>query len=250
MTMSQQPQRTPETLRSLLLGTITGLALLGLAGLAGCAGGPGSGVQIEWVNVVQFGGIQYVASISSIGRAPTDADVGPVFATVQFKLADNVHDPSYQLKDGDAAFLDAGTPVSTVRGYAPTFRLVARFASRLTFYEADTDPHARTGADLLDIGGKVHAIGVNSQQDGTTELGVVKDPAQVRALVAMVLHAAVNQRYQERDSATYFIAFHLDDGTAVTRAYWLGSGELARGILLPQAFGDAVRHALAARSAG
>ncbi len=248
--MSQRPRCTPETLRSLLLGTVTPVALLGLAGLAGCAGGPGLGVQIEWVNVVQFGGIQYMASTSPIGRAPTDADVGPVFATVQFKFADNVHDPGYQLKDGDAAFLDAGTPVSSVRGYAPTFRLVARCAGRLTFYEADTNPHASTGADLLDIGGKVHAIGVNSQQDGTTELGVVKDPTQVVALVTMIFDAPVNQRTQERDSASYFLAFHLDDGTAVTRAYWLGSGELARGILLPPGFGDAVRHALAARSAG
>jgi hypothetical protein len=245
--MRQQPRHGPVLLQTFLLGSVTGLALLGLAA---CAGEPGFGVQIDWVNVVQFGGIQYVATIDRGGRAPTDADVGPVFATVHFKLADNVHDPSYRLKDGDAAFLDAGTPVYSVPGYAPTFRLVARLTSRLTFYEADTNPHAHSGADLLDIGGKVRSIGVNSQQDGTTELGVVKDPTQVLALVTMVLGAKVNQSYQERDSASYFIAFHLDDGTAVTRAYWLGSGELSRGILLPPAFGDAIQRAVAARSTG
>jgi hypothetical protein len=168
-------------------------------------------VQIEWVNVVQFGGVQYVANMSRVGRAPTDADVGPVFATVQFKLADNVHDPNYWLKDGDAAYLDAGIPVYRVRGYAASFRLVARFADRLTFYEADTNPHATTGADLLDISGKVHSIGINSQQDGRTELGAIRDPTQVGALVAMILHAHVDQQYQEPDSATYFIALYLDD---------------------------------------
>jgi hypothetical protein len=207
-------------------------------------------VQIEWVNIVQFGGIQYVASMSQVGRAPMDADVGLVFATVQFKLADNVHDPNYRLKDGDAAYLDAGTSVYRVRGYAPTFRLVARFAGRLTFYEADTNPHATTGADLLDIGGKVRSIGINSQQDGKTELGAIRDPTQVGALVAMILHAPVNPQYQESDSATYFIALYLDDGTAVTCAYWLNSGELARGIVLPSAFGAAVQHAVATPSSG
>jgi hypothetical protein len=207
-------------------------------------------VQIEWVNLVQFGGIQYVANTSQVGRAPTDADVGPVFATVQFKLADNVHDPNYQLKDGDAAYLDSGTPVYRVHGYAASFRLVARFASRLTFYEADTNPHATTGADLLDIGGKVQSIGINRQQDGKTELGAIRDPTQVGALVTMILHAPVNPQYQESDSATYFIALYLDDGTAVTRAYWLGSGELARGILLPSAFGAAIQQALGTPSSG
>lgn len=240
----------PLIFQTLLLGIISA-TLLGLSGLAGCAaGGPGSGVQIDWINFVQFKGIQYVARTTPIGRAPTDADVGPVFATVQFKLNGNVHDPSYQTKDGDAAFLDAGTSVYSVKGYVSTFRLVARFADRLTFYEADTNPHASTGADLLDIGGKVHTIGVNSQRDGTTEIGAVTDPTSVVTLVEMVLHAPVNQQYQERDSATYFIVFHLDDGTAVSRPYWSGSGELAHGILLPPAFGAAVQQVVAAAPAG
>jgi hypothetical protein len=60
----------------------------------------------------------------------------------------------------------------------------------------------------------------------------------------MVLSAHVAQGYQEHDSPTYFIAFHLDDGTVVTRAYWLSSGQLARGILLPALFGVAVQAAL------
>jgi hypothetical protein len=247
--MRQRPRRVPVLLQTFLCG---GLTYLGLLGLAACARGVSETVVIDWVDVVQFGGIRYLAKINPSGRAPTDADVGPVFATVRFKVADNVHDPGYRLKDGDATFLDVGTPVYSVSGYAPTFRLVARshLDGRLLFYEADTNPHAHSSADVLDIGGKVRSIGVNSQQDGTTELGVVKDPTQVLALVTMVLDAHVNQGYQERDSATYFVAFHMDDGTAVTRAFWRGSGELERGIFLPPAFGDALQRAVAARAAG
>jgi hypothetical protein len=224
---------------SLLTGA---LALLALLGLSACSNV--QNVQIDWANFVRFGGITYVATADRVGRLPTDADLGPVFATVHFRLNGNVHDPNYQTKDGDAAYLDAGTTVYTVQGYVPTFRLIALFAGRLTLYEADTNPHATIGADLLDIGGKVRYIGINSEQDDTTELGAVKDPAQVAALVAMVLAAHVDQSFQEHNSSTYFIAFHLDDGTAVTRAYWLSSGELARGILLPAPFGAAIQAAL------
>jgi len=45
---------------------------------------------------------------------------------------------------------------------------------------------------------------------------------------------------------SYFIAFHLGDGTIVTRAYSRDSGELYRGITLPEAFGTAVEQALSA----
>ena len=54
-----------------------------------------------------------------------------------------------QAKDGDAAFLDIGTRVYTVKGYLPTFRLAAYLDGVLQLYEADTNPCARTGADLL-----------------------------------------------------------------------------------------------------
>jgi hypothetical protein len=223
-----------------LFSLITGaLALMALLGLSAC-----SDVQIDWVNFVRFGGITYVAKSDRVGRLPTDVDLGPVFATVHFRLDGNVHDPHYQINDGDAAFLDAGTPVYSVRGYAPTFRLNARTAGRLTFYEADTNPHATTGADLLDIGGKVRSIAVNSEQDGTTELGAVTDPTQVVALVAMVLGAPVDQKNRECVGTAYVLVFHLDDGTAVVRGYCLGTGELARGVLLPAQFGVAIQAAL------
>jgi len=34
---------------------------------------------------------------------------------VKFKVSGNVCDPNYRLKDGDAAFLEVGTPIYQVR---------------------------------------------------------------------------------------------------------------------------------------
>lgn len=202
-------------------------------------------IIIDWANFIRFGGITYIAAPARAGRSLTASDLGPVFATVTFRLQGNVHNPGYHSKDGDAAFLDAGSKVYTVKGYKPTFRLATQVNKDITLYEADTNPHASKGGDLLDIGGKVRSIGIVSAQDGETELGAIKDPKRVAALVTLILQAPVDQSRQGGDMR-YFITFHLVDGTVTTRAYWPDTGELLRGILLPKEFGLAIEAALPA----
>jgi hypothetical protein len=100
-------------------------------------------------------GITYVANGLNGGRALAARDIGPRFATVRFTLAGTIHDPSYRPRDGDAAFLPIGTPVYTVRGYRSSFRLAVRTRAGNVLFEADSNPRAKRGADLLDIAGKV-----------------------------------------------------------------------------------------------
>ena len=222
------------------------LAALGLSVavlICSCSLGSTNAI-IDWVDFIRFHGIRYLATYSQVGRNLQESDLGAVFATVRFKLEGNVHDLHYQSEDGDAAFLDPGTPVYAVQGYSPQFRLAAHRDGQLILYEADTNPRAQKGGDLLDIAGRVQYIGVNSEQDGVTELGAIKDPQQIAHLVEMVMNAPVNQSYQSPDTSRYFIAFHLIDGTATVRAYWPTSGQLSRGILLPPAFATAVEGAV------
>ncbi len=210
--------------------------------------------MIDWVSFIRFGGITYdenhYAASGKLGRALTERDLGPEVARVAFKLSDNVTEPGYRPKDGDAAFLEAGTPMHAVAGYRPEFRLAARQGDRLILFEADTNPAARRGADLLDLGGKVRAIGVNSERDGVMELASIADPARVAALVELILGAPVDQTFRDEDhrGARYFLAFHLEDGTAVSRAYWPDSGEVSRGIMTPAAIRAAVEGALRSAS--
>jgi len=221
---------------SLLVATVLSLIL------TGCGG-------IDWIDFVQFNGINYIAVDyfgGAAGRDLVEADLGPEFAQVKFKHEQQHLFGHECCRDGDAAFLDAGTPVYIVKGYHPEFRLAAYRDDRLVLYEADTNPKAQTGADLLDIGGKARSIGVNSEQDGATELAAITDPEQVAVLVELVLGAPVDQTHTTQVGFKYFIAFHLGDGTIVTRAYWPDSGQLSRGIMLPEAFRTAVEQALLA----
>lgn len=106
--------------------------------IAGCRlpGSPSScNAQIDWVNFIEVGSTQYVAG----AQPPTalqEGDLGPAYAHVKFKVSGNVCDPNYKLKDGDAAFLDAGTPIYEVNGQSPRVQLAARFNGQILVYKA------------------------------------------------------------------------------------------------------------------
>ncbi|MDB5057997.1 MAG: hypothetical protein JWO59_1469 [Chloroflexi bacterium] len=189
-----------------------------------------------WPDFVRFGGITYVANGLNGGRALATTDLGPVFATVRFTVAGTIQDPSYRPKDGDAALLPVGTPVYSVRGYRPSFRLAVRTRAGIVLYEADTNPRAKMGAELLDIAGKVRAIGIHCLPEGMARLATITNPALVSAVVATILDAPVDQRRLEPGPATYVLAFSLRDGSVVIRPYWSDVALLGRGILLPPAF--------------
>lgn len=198
-------------------------------------------VSIDWVNFVQLNGITYLAFAHAGPNAPA---LGSQVGVTKRKLADNETDPSYRLQDGDAAFLEAGTPIFALAGYRSTFRVAATLGGALTIYEADTNPKASTGADLMDLAGKVDYIAIESTQDNS-ELAAIRDPAAVGRLVDIIQGSPVDQTLQPPADATqYSIAFHFRDGTQSLRAWWPSSGELSRGIITSSEFGQIMLAAL------
>ncbi len=180
-------------------------------------------VEIDWVSFIKFNGVTYMPSSPPVSVAAEDL---VSYDEVRFMVAGNVRDPYYRSKNGDAGYLPRGTPVYSVAGYSPLFRL---WAAGILF-EADTSPRARKGSDLLDIGGKVDYIDAGSP--GAVK---IRTPDQVSAVVDMVLDAPVDQTIRP-DGWQTFVYFHLKDGTTVTRAFWPEQGQLSRGIMLPKKF--------------
>jgi hypothetical protein len=213
------------------------------------SGGPGCRKLVrqgaaDYVNFVKLNGITYTADRPLVGRTLGEGDLGPVQATVRCSLRDKMDPKRGEPQDGDGAYLDAGSPLYQVRGYRPRFRLAARQDGRLVVFEADTNPRARVGRDLLDLEGKVRRISVNSRADGTTELGVISDSEQVAGMVGMLLAGPVDQRTQPAgEQPAWLLAFHLLDGTATVRAYDSAERRVQRGILVPRRFGELVQAA-------
>lgn len=71
------------------------------------------GSKIDWVDFVKFAGIEYQGIHTG---ALADGDyVGENIGTVKFKVADNVKNPNYKIRDGDAAFHDKGTGIFEIK---------------------------------------------------------------------------------------------------------------------------------------
>jgi hypothetical protein len=229
--------------------------------LAACAS-----YHVDYIDFVKANGITYVGGYTTgdrLGRPLTDADLGAEQFRVKQSLARAGNGPGSQVSDGDAAFVAVGEPVYSVSGYAPTFRLAARHDDRLVLYEADTNPAARTGRDLLDIEGKVVGMALVSGKDGVTILGRITDRSRIDDLVRLVLSAPVDQSPPSTAASSrtplptpttpiqirnygVFVAFELADGSATRRSYDIANGVLQRGILLAGPFRSAIEELVAA----
>ena len=223
-------------------------------------------VTNDYIDFVKVNGISYVGADyfgRGLGRTLVEADLGPEQFRVRQMLSSASKGPDYRTADGDSAYVPAGDPVYSVKGYATAFRLAARHDGRLVLYEADGNPAARTGRDLLDIEGKVVGIALLSGKEGLTILGRITERSRIDELVRLVLSAPVDQN-PAQPAATprtplpiptpaiqirnygFYVVFELSDGTATRRNYDIASGVLHRGILVAGAFRSAVEELVAA----
>lgn len=208
---------------------------------------------------VQFDGIAY--TILGGGRAGPGKhsfgpeDLGPVYARTKVNLnTADVDRETYVSRDGDAACGDAGNPVYTVRGYDPSFRLAAycfEGDKEPALFEADVNPRARKGADLLPLEGKVEHVTISGGDAPNRKLGEIREPARVRELVAMLLSAPTRPAVKDFDWPYYTLTFHTADGLDVSRIYWRDTRQLtphnavaSTAIALPPAFGRVVEQAV------
>ena len=204
--------------------------------------------HIDWSDFIRFGGTEYLPW--HIDKEPPlqDEDLGPEFGRVEFKYDGIVTDPFYKSnnrKDGDAAYLEIGTPVYIVDGYKPEFILAARRNGQLSLYMSDSHPDAEIGSDLMDLEGKVKYIGVNSPKSSKTELAAITDQIQIDSLVRMILDAPVDLNIRnDPESDVYFLSFHLNDGITFGRGYVPPHNLMSGGIQLPIAFRIAIGDAL------
>jgi hypothetical protein len=222
------------------------VVLAGCLLLAACGGGSGRSVwaSTDYEDFLRFGGVTYYVADHGVGRPLASGDLGLRFAVVRANAPERDPARTYRMRDGDAAFVPAGSPVFTVKGYRPGFRLAASHHGRLRLYEADAADGARTGADLLDLAGKVRYLSVNS---GRSELARIKDRPRVTELVQQVLAAPVRTTSGRAEQRYCFVVFNLTDRTAVRRAFFPATGELMPGVFAPPAFTEAVEGALEAR---
>jgi hypothetical protein len=201
-----------------------------LAALAGCAADPdgaavaaepgngcppahaGGNAAIDRVPFVRVGGLMFHATFSPAVSVEESA-LGPTVATVRCRIADVVHNPDFRARDGDAAFLPAGTGLRAVTGYRRDFRLAAREDGGWHVYEVFDVPDAATGRDQLDLAGQVRRVHL---VDGDAD-------------------DAIRRTVHDPEESPWFVRFDLTDGTVVQRAWHVRAGVLVPRIAAPAA---------------
>lgn len=159
---------------------------------------------------------------------------------VRYKL-DGQACADHRWANGDASFLEAGTPIYALADYKPTFRVVAGGK----VYQALVNPHARTIGDLYDIEGKVAEV---SFKEGR----IVLDPEEERTFMSLYL----NGKYEGMDAfakrrlaGPINFRIRLKDGSDVGGTYYLTNGPVMHpGMAVPDRLRDLVEGKL--RQAG
>ncbi|MDI2586702.1 hypothetical protein OR571_06040 [Psychrobacillus sp. NEAU-3TGS] len=86
-----------------------GLFLLCIMLLVSC----GSQTIIEWVDFIKINGKQYDAVYTAV--ISDSVNIGEKMGEVKFRVAGNVSNPGYRIKEGDAAFWEKGTEIYSVK---------------------------------------------------------------------------------------------------------------------------------------
>lgn len=211
--------------------------LLGSGCLAPDLAAPPDSMRLAGITYESAGTVsdETVNRRSVIGRVKNDVDT-------------NLHRET-RLRDGDATYLEPGTPVYAVEGYKPSFRVAARSDDRWVLYGVVENPDARSAEKLLDVAGRVKRVTVRQEVPEAREVTPVRQPEETAALVDVVLESPVV--WVSRDFTRHDFVFELDDDTEVVRRYeprsgelYLSQGETYAGVVLPEKYRDDVSEAL------
>ncbi len=192
---------------------LAGAAVFGIALLPSLLR-PQPHIQCEAMRpFVSFNGVNYVnPSQTELAHPPAANELGPVVGTA----GNGPHNVQY-----DCGLLSDGEPIYSVKGYQTSFRLAVRSSNGIFFFEVGQNPHARTGADLLDIGGKVQFITVGPIDNPGSPTRTIRNSVSVEKLVNEILAAPIapqeNCTFRGSEEA---LLFHLQDGSVVEISYW------------------------------
>ncbi|MED4452622.1 hypothetical protein [Metabacillus fastidiosus] len=90
------------------------ISILLLLLLSGCQTGPTeSHTTIDWVDFIKLENTEY--NVVYNGVIADEKYISEKVGKVNFKVADNISDPGYKIKNGDAAFHEKGTEIYRVK---------------------------------------------------------------------------------------------------------------------------------------
>jgi|GEM_PF-7036921 len=199
---------------------------------AACSSNP---TDIVWADEIRIHGMTYVSAGNTFIAG---TDTGPQYATVTHRLEGNVHDPNYQLRDGDAAYIDGGTPIYSVKGYQPSYRIAAISYQKMHYYDVATSSSPARGQDIFEMtSANISTIQVVSSSQSSLIVKEITATDQITLLVSDLLASSqTTANFVGEESPPYFVRFIRQDKVQVVRGYWPDRKIVSPNILVPSEF--------------
>lgn len=166
---------------------------------------------LDWVDFLMLNDMKY--SHNYDGTSEIDAQQrGEQIGEVAYML-DGHACKGHQTKNGDAAYLPVGTPIYAMKGYKPSFRVIADGK----VYQVGRNPHAKTIGDLWDIEGKVAKVSLESGMDGSLIGDFAPEASALAAKELPRLEIVGFDQINKDNKPEYgiFLRVHLKDGTSL-----------------------------------
>jgi hypothetical protein len=199
------------------------ILLAGLFLLSGCSSSlfhtlTGSQTIIDWVDFIKWEDHSYEAIYE--GVLADESYIEEVIGAVQFKVADNVTNPNYQTKNGDAAFHEKGTKIYAVKGHPELLAVKdnEETGGYRLYFTRDTGEYRWRFQDVPL--GDVKRIEFYSlyAADENRQLSTWEDPNEINTIIQLLAASKeqpnFNANMAEKDPDFYSIVLYTDEPVA------------------------------------
>ncbi|MEO4053022.1 hypothetical protein [Solibacillus sp. CAU 1738] len=185
--------------------------------LAGCQYG-GSRAIIDWVDFIKWDGESYLGIYT--GVLADERYIGEKIGKVKFKVADNISDPSYKTKDGDAAFLEKGTEIFSIKGRPDLLAVKAEetINGYQVYFASDSTKFKWHFKDMPVDKVKKIEIYLAYTEEGNKKLADINDNNDIDAFLDILTNSKEDSAFQPNtengDPRYYNIVLYTDDPIA------------------------------------
>ncbi|WP_442600212.1 hypothetical protein [Neobacillus sp. D3-1R] len=186
---------------------------------------------IEWVDMVMVNDIKYEHHFPEPNKEniPLTIEKGDKLGEVTYKMADNACS-NHQMKNGDAAYLEKGTPIYALKGYPKSFLVLANDK----VYVADQNKKAKTAGELFPMKNLVKNIYFESTEDGSRIHTFSESSKEefLNAWYSLTLEDVGSLiKKGKLDGKRVFLEIELNNGVTFRQLYWADTNTFHSGII-------------------
>ncbi|MFC5772706.1 hypothetical protein [Ectobacillus antri] len=171
---------------------------------------------IEWVDFIKWNNAKYQGI--STGTLADTSLIGEEVGKIKFRINDNIYDPEYKAKNGDAAFLEAGTVLHQVKGHPEL--LAVKDTKKVNGYyiyykDKSLENYKWHYKDMPKQ--EVKKITVHARDNANIQLiREITDPSEIERMFRLLEEGHVQEVAISEEAKEYEVSFYTNEPVAYT----------------------------------